>query len=355
MTTPDVTVVTVTYNAAGLVLDCLDALASQRLDGLRMEIVVVDNASIDTTAELVARCHPSVRLIRSPTNLGFAGGNNLALRAVRSRSVILLNNDARPDPDLVRTLVTTLDRAPAQVAGLTATILLAQRFSPATSADDDHVVVGPDGVWIADDEGDVDLVNSTGNEIRTDGYGADRGWLADASRHEPGRDVFGFCGAAAILRMSALDDVGLFDETFFMYYEDSDLSWRLRLAGYRIEHCAPAVVRHEHAASSGEGSDLFRFHDARNRLLMITKNATARLALRVVTRYVLTTASITMRRSQPSGHIRIRWRALASFARLLPSALRLRREIGRAARSTRAEVETHLVEPPARPTGGFRA
>ncbi|HEX7805347.1 MAG TPA: glycosyltransferase, partial [Cellulomonas sp.] len=88
------TVVTVTYNGAHLVGACLDGLARQELDGLTMDVVVVDNASTDGTAELVARSHPGVRLLRSPTNRGFAGGNNLLLDHVTSPYVILLNNDA---------------------------------------------------------------------------------------------------------------------------------------------------------------------------------------------------------------------------------------------------------------------
>jgi GT2 family glycosyltransferase len=215
-------------------------------------------------------------------------------------------------------------------------------------------VVGPDGTWVPDAAGPITLVNSTGNVVRTDGYGVDRGWLADADRHHPEPDVFGFCGAAAILRTSALRDVGLFDEDFFLYYEDSDLSWRLRLGGYRVEYCPDAVVRHVHAASTGEGSELFRFHDGRNRLLMLTKDATAARAVLAVGRYVLTTSSIAARRSQPWPHVRVRLRVLASYARLLPRMLARRRAITRAARCDRRDVERLLAPVPATATGGYR-
>jgi GT2 family glycosyltransferase len=234
-------------------------------------------------------------------------------------------------------------------------VLLADRFRAATEQDPPEIrVAGPDGTWVTDPAGTVRLVNSTGNVVRQDGYGVDRGWLADAARHRPEREVFGFCGAAAVLRTSALRDVGLFDDDFFLYYEDSDLSWRLRLAGYRIEHCPGAVVHHVHAASTGEGSALFRFHDGRNRLLMLTKDATAPRAARAVGRYVLTTASIAVRRSQPASHVLLRCRVLASYARLLPTMLRRRRAIGRAARVPRAQVERLLAPPPATATGGYR-
>lgn len=346
---PDVTVVTVTYDAADLVLRCLDGLRDQDLGGLTMEVVVVDNASRDGTADLVARERPDVTLLRSATNLGFAGGNDLALRGVRSRHVVLLNNDAVPEPDAVRRLVEAMDRAPADVAALAATVLLADRFRPARPTDrDEDVVTGPDGRWIRDPAGDVRLVNSTGNEVRTDGYGQDRGWLADAARHSPPADVFGFSGAAAILRTSALREVGLFDERFFMYYEDTDLSWRLRLAGYRVEHCPGAVVHHVHAASSTEGSAFFRFHDARNRLAVLTKNASARLLLRVLLAEVLTTASLALRRHR-WDLAATRTRALASWVAMLPHLLTQRRRVGRRARTPRARVEALLSAP----TTGF--
>lgn len=351
----DVTLVTVTYDAGPLVLECLDSVAAQRLDGRRLEVVVVDNASTDGTADLVASRHPWVRVVRSSTNLGFAGGNNVALRRLRSRYVILLNNDATAEPDFVDRLVSAMDAAPATVAAMAATVLLTERFRAADAEEAAAVVEGPDGRWVADERGGVELVNSTGNEVRTDGFGIDRGWLADSRRHHPAREVFGFSGAAAILRTSALREVGLFDERYFMYYEDTDLSWRLRLAGYRIEHCEDAVVHHRHAASSGEGSELFRFHDARNRLLTVSKDATAQLALRVVGRFVLTTASIAVRRSQPAPLVRTRLRAFASYVRLLPSTLRERNRVGRTAHVGRGAVERLLVSPSSTRTGGYRA
>jgi GT2 family glycosyltransferase len=214
------------------------------------------------------------------------------------------------------------------------------------------------GGWkIAFQGGDHRLwtVNSTGNQVRTDGYGEDRGWLADAATHHPAPEVFGFCGAAAILRTSALRDVGTFDEDFFLYYEDTDLSWRLRLAGYQIEHCPAAVVHHEHAASTGEGTELFRFHDGRNRLLMLVKNATPALASRAVARYVVTTASVALRRRQPWPMVRTRLRVLGSFLRLLPRMLGKRRALTRTARTPRTQVETLLVSPPSQARGGYRA
>lgn len=354
---PDVTVVVVAFRAATRIDACLSALAAQRLGALTMQVVVVDNASDDGTGDLVAELHPWVHLLRSPTNLGFAGGNDLAIASTSSRWVVLLNDDAVPEPDLVVRLVGVGDASPPDVAAVAASVLLTgtfRRAAPHEVAHDD-AVHGPDGTVVPDPDGDVRLVNSTGNEMRTDGFGVDRGWLRDAARHAPPADVFGFSGAAAALRRAALDEVGLFDERYFMYYEDTDLSWRLRRAGHRVVHCPDAVVHHRHATSSGEGSAFFEFHDQRNRLLTVVKNASPRLAWTVVARHVMTTASIVLRRRQPWSRARTRLHALGSFVGLLPHALRERRRIARAAVRTAREVEHLLVSPGGPAPGAYRS
>ena len=350
MTVPDVTVVTVSWQAAHLTLDCLASLAAQDLGGVRMHVVGVDNAATDGTAEAVAAAHPWAEVLRAPRNLGFAGGNVLALPRVASRYLVLLNNDAVAHPDAVRRLVAAMDAAPADVAAMSATVLLADRFRAAAPGDAD-VLEGPDGRWVRDPAGDVRLVNSTGNEVRVDGCGQDRGWLARAASHDPPADVFGFSGAAAVLRTSVLHEVGFFDTRFFMYYEDTDLSWRMRLAGYRVEHCAPAVVEHLHSASSTEGSELFRFHDLRNRLATLTKDARVRTVVRVAVRELLTTASLGLRRRR-GDLAATRLRAFTSWVGLLPHLLRERRRVGRLARVSRRDVERLLV--PATRGFGYR-
>lgn len=342
---PDVTVVVVAYEAAGRLGACLDSLREQRLGGLTMQVVVVDNASTDGTADLVARRHPWVRIIRSGTNRGFAGGNDLGIASTSSRWVVLLNDDAVAERDLVAHLVRTGDEQSPDVAAVAATVLLSERFRPARPDEQDRAdaVRGPDGTFVPDPVGTVRLVNSTGNEVRTDGFGVDRGWLCDAARHHPPADVFGFSGAAVALRRTALDGVGLFDERFFMYYEDTDLSWRLRRAGHRVVHCAAAVAHHEHAASSGEGSPFFELHDQRNRLLTVVKNGSGGLIVRVLARHLLTTASIVLRRRQPWPRTRTRLRALASFVALSPHALRERRRLARTAVVGARDVERLLT------------
>lgn len=328
---PAVTVVVVTWQGRHLLADCLDALAGQDYPG-PVEVVVVDNASTDGTAGWVRSERPDVRLLSAPRNLGFAGGNDLALGQVSTPVVALLNNDARPEQDWLRLLVAALLRPEAErVAAVTSLLLL------------------PDG-----------RVNSTGGVVYRDGYGSDRSLGEPADVVDDPAEVFAFCGAAVALRAEALREVGCFDESFFLYYEDADLSWRMRLAGWEVRYEPGAVVHHLHGASSTVGSPLFRFHNERNRLLMLTKNAGASIVLTQLARFVVTTGSLARRdlaaRHSPWPGLRFRLGVLASYLRLLPHTWRERRRIAHSARVPRERVEELLLPVEHRPAAhGGRA
>jgi cellulose synthase/poly-beta-1,6-N-acetylglucosamine synthase-like glycosyltransferase len=123
----------------------------------------------------------------------------------------------------------------------------------------------------------VDIINNAGTNLSELGEASDRGiFEPDRGQYDREEDVDAICGAAVLLRRSALDDVGLFDGDFFMYFEDTDLSWRLRSRGYRLRYQPRSVIRHHHAAASVEWSPLFVFHTVRNRALMVVKNGVSR-------------------------------------------------------------------------------
>ena len=199
----------------------------------------------------------------------------------------------------------------------------------------------------------VDVLNNAGSMVFRDGYGADRAYQElDRGQYQRPEEVFAFCGGAVCFRTEALRQAGVFDDDFFLYYEDTDLSWRLRSLGWRIRYQPAAVARHIHSASSVEWSPLFVFHTDRNRLLMLTKNARAGLAAREVLRYPLTTASLALREVARSRHTRrrppvrptlLRLRVLGSYARLLPVMLARRRRIGARAAVDRRRLERWLV------------
>jgi GT2 family glycosyltransferase len=179
-----------------------------------------------------------------------------------------------------------------------------------------------------------------------DGSGRDRGTLVQDGRvaHEPDEgqydrqeEVFFFCGAAVLLRTAALEDTGGFDPRYFMYYEDLDLSWRLRLRSWKVVYVPTALVEHDHAASSGEWSPFFRFHVERNRPLLLLKLAPWSLAAREVGRYLaglgLNAArvlgwAITRRQRGPhAANARVQARVVLSWLPDLPGVLADRRRI----------------------------
>lgn len=199
--------------------------------------------------------------------------------------------------------------------------------------------VGPSPTWVSVPvEGEpYDVIQNAGSMVFADGAGADRGFLQpDAGQFDEPAEVFAWCGGSVLLRPEYVRRTGAFDERFFLYYEDTDWSWRGRAQGWRYRYVPTAVMRHLHAATSGEGSPVFAYHVERNRLLMLVKNAPWRITLPQILRFVLVTASYGRRdivgpvtRHQRPNTIttRRRIKAFLGFLRLVPAMLASRREL----------------------------
>jgi len=199
-----------------------------------------------------------------------------------------------------------------------------------------EAAVGPKPAWVeATITGEpYDVVNNVGSLLIEGGYGADRGYLQrDDGQFDEAAEVFAWCGGGVLLAKRYLEEVGLFDERFFLYYEDTDIAWRGRSRGWRYRYVPASRFRHIHAASSGEGSALFQHYVERNRLLMLVKNAPLGLAAGAVWRYVLITASYArrdvvapmLRAHRPNTVLlRRRLRSFLAFLRLLPAMLAAR-------------------------------
>jgi GT2 family glycosyltransferase len=246
-----------------------------------------------------------VRVIALGKNVGFSRANNFAMRNARGRYLVLLNNDTRVREGWLAALVSAADGNPSAGA-VTSKLVFADR---------------------------PEVIQNAGNLLLDDGGGADRGaGERDRGQYDDPCEVFGFCGAAALLRREMLDDVGGLDETFFAYYEDTDLSWRMRLRGWCVLYEPRALVEHEHSATSRERSFFFTFHADRNRLFMLLKNASWGLLARSL-RAVLSQAATTHQPDTPpeSQVERPFLRIAASFSLHLPEML-LKRALIRARR-----------------------
>jgi GT2 family glycosyltransferase len=256
-TPPRASVVILNYNGCRYLDTCLRAVLDQKLEG-GFEVVLVDNASSDGSVEHVRSSWPAVRVVEAAANLGFAAGNNLGIGQARGLHVVLLNNDTRVRRGWLSALVEVAETEPG-IGAVTSKLVFMDRPS---------------------------VVQNAGSLVLTDGSGGDRGsGEEDRGQYDRREEVFAACGGAALLTRPMLQDVGLLDPTFFAYYEDTDLSWRMRLRGWRIMYEPSAVAEHVHSGTSVEWSPFFTFHVDRNRLFMILKNAPPGFVVRAFARF----------------------------------------------------------------------
>jgi GT2 family glycosyltransferase len=231
-------VIIVNYNGRAHLDRCLNSL----LIGFNAndEIILVDNASIDGSAEYVEQTFPTVRVIRSETNQGFAGGCNIGAQWTTGQYLAFLNPDTVVVPGWLDALVAALEADP-QVGLTTSKILLLD---------------------------DTDRINTCGNDMHYTGLTLCRGMGIKRDALTSGEEVSAVSGAAFVIRQELFEALHGFDESFFMYMEDSDLSWRARLAGYRCIYVPDSVIYHDYTLRFGPEKT---FYQERNRYLMLLK------------------------------------------------------------------------------------
>ncbi|MCL5257126.1 MAG: glycosyltransferase family 2 protein [Chloroflexi bacterium] len=310
-----ISVIVVNWNGLEFLPDCLSSLERQEYPA--DEIIVVDNGSRDGSADYVREHHPGAILVETGRNLGFAGGANAGIRQAHGDLIATINNDMVLSPQWIKQMVLAAGAYPA-FGMIASTITFSSR---------------------------PDIIASAGIEVRRDGVITDRligqayGELAKQNPYE----VFGPSAGAAVYRRKMLDDVGLFDESYFAYLEDADLAWRARLRGRRCLLIPNAFATHRYSATSGQESPFKSYHLARNRVRTIFKDMPAHSLVRHgpsillydmgAIAYALATHRVEI--------IRGRIDAL----REAPALLRTRTRIQRARKITNAEFERLLAAP----------
>ena len=237
------------WNNAAFIDRCVDHLLATAWPG-HLEVVVVDNGSTDGSVDRWSERHPTVTLIQTGENLGFAGGMNRGLVDLDDLDAIaLVNSDAFVEPGWLTPLAEALD------------------------ADSGLGAACPKIVFASAGDGPP-VINNVGNVLGTTWEPHDRGYgEPDAGQYDSAEEVWGWCGAAVLLRRRYLDEVGRFDERLFLYAEDVDLSWRGARRGWRYRYVPGSVVHHEHRASSGgERTPLLDYLNRRNRLVVVTRH-----------------------------------------------------------------------------------
>ena len=228
------------WNGVNHLPTCLNSLNNQTIRDF--EVIVVDNASMDGSRELIESEYPMVRVLGLTSNTGFTGACNAGIRIALGNTIVLLNNDTEAADNWLEEIVSAFERH--QDAGIVASrLMLFDRR---------------------------DLFHAAGDLFRSDGTSANRGvWQKDVGQYSEGY-VFSACGGAAGYRREMLNQVGLLDESFFFSLEDVDLAWRSQLQGWKTVYVPSAVVYHRLSAT-GSGTTA-SYHDGRNSIYVLIKD-----------------------------------------------------------------------------------
>lgn len=245
MNTPLVSIVTINYNTPEVTGEMLRSLS--KLNYTNWEVIVVDNASPQHSSAYLKKEFPFIHHINSPVNVGFAGGNNLGLHFAKGEYVFLLNNDTEVTPNLVTNLVEYLQQHPE--CGIACPKIKYYSL--------------PGTIQYA---GTVGLHPLTSRSYNIGYMQKDTGQFNDTRKTDQPN------GAAMMIPMRLLKEVGLMSEVFFLYYEELDWAARFKQCGYEIHYVGTTEVFHKESISTGVNSPFKTFYLYRNRLLYIRRN-----------------------------------------------------------------------------------
>jgi GT2 family glycosyltransferase len=286
------------WNGADSLADCLDSLQKQ---SLKTHIIVVDNGSADGSLSLITQQYPDIELVKHSRNLGFSGGINAGFRLAMQQGfdyVASFNNDAVADEKWLEKLVGHLEKN--ETDGIATCKFL--------DIDGTHL-------------------DSTGDYYTNWGLPYPRGrGETDLKAYDGETEIFAASGGASLYRVEMLQEIGLFDEKFFAYYEDVDLSFRAQLAGWKISYVPAAVAYHKIGATSSKIKGFTTYHTIKNLPMLLTKNMPLRyaLAMRVRLNFVL---GLFILRAISRGHVWSVIKGVFMAVWLLPYSMRQRRRI----------------------------
>jgi GT2 family glycosyltransferase len=240
---PLVSIISVNYNGADYTCQMIESL--RKITYPNIEIIIVDNASKESPLSIEER-FPEVNLIISPVNLGFAGGNNIGIRASKGDYLFLLNNDTEVDPGFLEPLVSKLESSHLVGAVSPKVYYFGTDILQFAGATPIHPITGRGG-FIGEKEKDLGQYDTP-----------------FVSNHTH--------GAAMLVPRKVVEQVGLMSEFFFLYYEELDFCEKIKRAGYTIWYIPTSVVYHKESMSVGKKSPLKMFYMTRNRILFMRRN-----------------------------------------------------------------------------------
>jgi GT2 family glycosyltransferase len=300
---PQISIIIPTWNRRDLVVACLESLREQQFQD--MEIIVVDDGSADDTVAVLRRDWPGARVLESGRNRGFAAAVNSGIRAARGEWLFLLNNDVTLAPDCLAVMI--------RVAALSGGDMIAPLI-----------------LW----RDDPDIIYSAGDRIGRNGRPESIGFRQPHAQFRLPDYIFGVCAAAGLYRREIFVRAGMLDESFHAYFEDADLCFRARLAGFRAVLAPQARAWHIGSASIS-GKTWWRSAQCfRNHALLVIKNMPAALLARhfpAILRERLHQGRMLFSSARTefgaAGAVRLLFRTAFSLAAALPGAIRARRSI----------------------------
>lgn len=219
---PSVEIIIPTFNSKNNILKCLRSLEKCKYPNLKVS--VVDQNSSDGTYEEIKKNLPKINLVRNPENNGFTGANNQILKKSKADYCILLNDDTEQDYKWIEELVKLAEK-------------------------DDKIVLIQPKILSLKEKDKFEHAGGAGGFIDIYGYPLCRGRVFFDTEYDKGqydriKNIFWASGAAVLIRRNVLDKIGYLDESFFVYSEELDLSWRANVAGYKVKFCPRSIVYH---------------------------------------------------------------------------------------------------------------
>ena len=240
---PNLSVVIPSWDGLNLLKVCLSSLTKQTYKDF--EIIVVDNGSLDGTGDFLNQKYPTVKVIQLDRNYGYAKAANLGIKSSSGAYILLLNNDTKVDKNCLSYLVKAAGGH--QECGMVAAKML--------SLTNPKIIYGAGGY--------IDAVG----HANTIGWGK-----LDGVEFNQAKKVFLVSGGGGLFKRKLFDEVGLFDEDFFAYFEDVDLCFRAQLRGFTAWYEPKAIIYHIHKATSGRNRGFTEYLQFRNMTQMIIKN-----------------------------------------------------------------------------------
>ena len=285
-----VSIIIVNWNGKKFIEKCLNGLRKQTYKSF--SIILVDNGSYDGSLKLVQKKYPEVKTIALTENLGFATANNIAIKSVQTEYVALLNNDAVPHPEWLEHLMKALQKNPE--AGFAASKMLFYH--------------------------NPKVIDRAGDVYTTAATALLRGRGKPSETYNNQEWVFGACAGAALYRTRMLEDIGLFDEDFFLLYEDVDLSFRAQLRGYKCLYVPKAIVYHMASSSIGDDSPISVYYSHRNLEWVYVHNMPSSLIRKTICLHIIYNIAaffFFVAKGRARDFLRAKWHAIKSLNKVM--------------------------------------